>query len=196
MSLHKRFKKMHASLEALQIQGRALLSCEDIAEEQVQSYKDLVDTVLEGSEMSLDDLSAAAATKAQELAGDTPTPPEQAVVATESEKSDDDDDIKLPDDETAPAADVEEEPTPREELEEAVEQVDHVVEKVSTFISHTEDSGLTTDDVQAMATVQETFESFANLQVAIKVATKSRSSRTISALTVLHNVMLRNLSTL
>jgi cobalamin biosynthesis protein CobT len=222
MSLHNQMKKLQASLEALAVQGRALLSCEDVTAEQVSSYKDLVDTVLEGAEMNLDDVSAAASK--QDVEESTPAeniqPEADGMVVSsedkkdssdesdESEESDDEeeessiDDVETPDDaeheeafdELADSVDESEEETPREDLEETVEKVDHIAQKVETFITHTEDSGLTTDDVQEMAGLQETFEAFSNLNANTAFSNGTKSRRHITALTRLCKVTTRNLS--
>lgn len=231
MSLHNQIKSLKTSLESLRIQGRALLSCEDLTTEQVDAYKELVDTVLEGADMRLEDTTAITAAKAEEAARvQAVSMVPEAVISTESKKddeeeneeeeeeNDDDTNDADPDSETDSEQDLseveseqaeagladtelndaetdgEEELTPRDVLEDTVDKVEHVVEKVEVFISATEGSGLTTDDVQAMADVRDNFESIAVLQAPSTMVNKQRSQRLMKAYTRLAKVTMRNLS--
>jgi hypothetical protein len=271
MSTHNELKQLRTSLEQVAIQGRALLSCENINEEDVAAYKDIVNGVLAEGDMRLEDVDALAAARAierQELEAQTTsleaveeeeeeTPPaedekveekppvtdaeEETPPAEESEveievpelndsvatadeveagdaaaqkqaETDSTDlqgndvgpedleaDTVVEDVDTEVTPDVQTTPvskTPAEDLEETVDKVDHVVERVSTFISVTEDSGLNTDDVQAMAQTNDSFESISVLNRFSKAVSESGSSAAILAFNKLAKITIRNIGKL
>lgn len=218
MTTHAQMKALATGLRAAVKQGRALLSCESVTEEQVNAYKELVDGVLEGAEMSLDDAAQAMASKAEEAAqGDAPTPAATDVDAQpgadgmnasqESDKSDeeeeeDKDDEKDEDDDSSEDSDKSDDPDdeneeldekePREELEEVVDVADKIVEKVDSFIAHTEDSGLTIDGIQEMTDAVQTMESLKPIVDLQAIAFGSPVLRTRQAVRRLTALTLRN----
>lgn len=218
MTTHAQMKALATGLRAAVKQGRALLSCESVTEEQVNAYKELVDGVLEGAEMSLDDAAQAMVSKAEEAAqGDAPTPAATDVDAQpgadgmnasqESDKSDeeeeeDKDDEKDEDDDSSEDSDKSDdlddeseeldEKEPREELEEVVDVADKIVEKVDSFIAHTEDSGLTIDGIQEMTDAVQTMESLKPIVDLQAIAFGSPVLRTRQAVRRLTALTLRN----
>ncbi len=219
MATHAKMKTLAASLRAAAIQGRALLSCESVTEEQVNAYKELVDGVLEGAEMSLDDAAQAMATKSEEAGqGDAPTPAATDVDAQpgadgmnasqesddsdNEEEKDDKDDENDEDDDSSEDSDKSDdlddeseeldEKEPREELEEVVDQTDKIVEKVDSFIAHTEDSGLTIDGIQEMTDAVQTMESLKPIVDLQAIASGSPVLRTRQAVRRLTALTLRN----
>lgn len=220
MTTHAQMKALATGLRAAVKQGRALLSCESVTEEQVNAYKELVDGVLEGAEMSLDDAAQAMASKAEEAAqGDAPTPAATDVDAqpgadgmnasqesddsdNEEEEEEDKDDEKDEDDDSSEDSDKSDdlddeseeldEKEPREELEEVVDQTDKIVEKVDSFIAHTEDSGLTIDGIQEMTDAVQTMESLKPIVDLQAIAFGSPVLRTRQAVRRLTALTLRN----
>lgn len=277
MSKHNSLKQFHANLVCLAIQGRALLSCEDIGPDQVDAYKQLIDGVLEESDMRLEDIDQLAAAKAlqnqqvaattysleaetteeddeldvvetdatvdeiveAELAEEEPVveevdsedgtidvlPPEldadadgdidvdvdvdaaaddlveaaedpvleeEPVVAEELPPEEESLDVNEAD-ETAALTGEEPEKEPIQELEATVDKVDHIVQRVETYIAVTEDSGLTTDDVQAMAASNESFAAIRDLGRLSKTVKRTANAEIISAYHRLTCLSLRNI---
>lgn len=277
MSKHNSLKQFHANLVHLAIQGRVLLSCEDIGPDQVDAYKQLIDGVLEDSDMRLEDIDQLSAAKVMqnqqvaaatysseaepvdeeeeeddeldvvetdatvdeivdaELAEEDPVveevdsedgtidvlPPEldadadgvidvdvdvdavaddlvetaeEPVVEEEPVLPEEEKSLEVNDaDDTAALIDEEPEKEPIQELEATVDKVDHIVQRVETYIAVTEDSGLTTDDVQAMAASNESFASIRDLGRLSKTVKHTANAETIAAYHRLTCLSLRNI---
>lgn len=218
------FEQFRKNLVALAMQGRSLLSCESISPAQVEAYKELVDGVLEDSDMRMEDidqLTAARAIDADEIAASTYSSEDADPLEEEEEEDlaetdltvDEIVDIELTDEEEEgdslvppaevdvpePAADTEVQDAdntaiePAQELEETVEKVEHVVQRVETFIAVTEDSGLSTNDIQEMAASNESFRAIAPLHRLSKTVAKSGSSDLVQAFSTLNAITLRNI---
>lgn len=258
MSKHNSLKQFHANLVHLAIQGRVLLSCEGIGPDQVDAYKQLIDGVLEDSDMRLEDIDQLAASKVlqnqqveaatysseaevvdnddedeldvvetdatvdeivdAELAEEEPVveevdsedgtidvlPPELDAdadgvidvdaVADDLVETAEEESLEVNDaDDTAALIDEEPEKEPIQELEATVDKVDHIVQRVETYIAVTEDSGLTTDDVQAMAASNESFASIRDLSRLSNTVKRTASAETIAAFHRLTCLSLRNI---
>jgi hypothetical protein len=225
------FEQFRQNLSMLAKQGRSLLSCEDISPLQVEAYKELVDGVLEDSEMRLEDIDQLAAAKAieagkvvettysSEAVGDPdelPEDEEEDLAETEltvdeivdieelDEESDKDPLVPELDDsgnsaelDAALDADVQDADNtaiePTQELEETVEKVEHVVQRVETFIAVTEDSGLKTDDIQAMAASNEAFSDIGAVRRFTGPVSRSGSTPLVQAFSALTAITLRNI---
>jgi hypothetical protein len=216
------FKQLHLNLSMLAKQGHSLLSCENITPLQVTAYKELVDGVLSESDLRLEDIDQMTAAKAvgQSYSSEAVEEEEEEEDLAETELSVDEIvDAEIVEEED-PAIEIEETPEldeleqdlpiesdadtdvldadntavePAEELAETVDKVDHIVQRVETFIAVTEDSGLSTDDIQAMAASNESFESVRHIHKLASKVSMSGSSDLITAFSRLTQISLRNI---
>ena len=125
-------------------------------------------------------------------AAEDPVLEEEPVVAEELPPEEESLDVNEAD-ETAALTGEEPEKEPIQELEATVDKVDHIVQRVETYIAVTEDSGLTTDDVQAMAASNESFAAIRDLGRLSKTVKRTANAEIISAYHRLTCLSLRNI---